>query len=100
MSQRVVVIYKRVGVLIKSLPPCTYRCAAAEMPTCVPSQFARFRKEGRIPLKNKPKMVNAPEGLNQVRFLAKNVALNFMPTIYTGCAFSYIAIWMRKPCDK
>ena len=23
-----------------------------------------------------------------------------MPTISTRCAFSYIAIWMRKPCDK
>ena len=23
-----------------------------------------------------------------------------MPTISTRCAFSYIAIWMRKPCDN
>ena len=33
-------------------------------------------------------------------FLAKNIALNLMPTISTRCAFSYIAIWMRKPHDK
>ena len=25
---------------------------------------------------------------------------SLMPTISTRCAFSYIAIWMRKPCDK
>ena len=46
----------------------------------------------------KPKMVNAPDGLNS--FFAKNVAVNLMPTISTRCDFSYIAIWMRKPFDK
>ena len=81
-------------------------------------------------IRNKPKMVNAPEGLNHVilrkvqrflclpkttfckkrSFFTKKVAKPFhqlitsspslMPTISTRCAFSYIAIWMRKPCDK
>ena len=79
-------------------------------------QLSRAKRDCFI---NKPKMANAPEGLNQVilrkvqRFLLKILkrlpkplpqlitsSPSLMPTISTRCAFSYIAIWMRKPCDK
>ena len=84
---------------------------------------------------NKPKMINAPEGLSQVilrkvrrfrTFVCQKRSFfimllitfkimthhsttltqlitsspSLMPTISTRCAFSYIAIWIRKPRDK
>ena len=35
-----------------------------------------------------------------IKFVFCQKRCNLMPTSSTRCGFSYIAIWMRKPCDK
>ena len=63
------------------------------------------------------KMVNAPDGLNQVilrslnwgavadlsannNILCMHISMMHMPMCICKNAFRYVAIWKRKPCEK